>query len=294
MISIIICSRAKTISDSLSENIKNTIGYPYELIVIDNSENKHTIFEAYNQGIEKSKGDYLCFIHDDILFNSMGWGSNIHCIFKENESIGLIGLAGSKSKSRMPSAWWWCPNEDKVINIIQHQPHQENRKEKWTHGFEKDSNTAVVVVDGVFMAMRKDSRFRFNAEMKGFHNYDLNLSIECHQLGYKTVVTNEILIEHFSTGALNAEWVESAYQLFRLYKNNLPVRLGNDNTNKQQEIKNALSFMGECLKFKNYKAALAIWKDLFYLNPFLLFHLIYWKNNFKNNMNVLIQYFRQK
>lgn len=294
MISIIICSRTKIINATLSENIENTIASPYELVVIDNSENQHTIFEAYNQGIDRSKGNYLCFIHDDILFTTKGWGTSIQRIFSENESIGLIGLAGSKSKTKIPSAWWWCPNEDKVINIIQHKNHQGNIKEKWSHGFEKDSNETVVVVDGVFMAIRSDSKIRFNSEMKGFHNYDLNISIECHKLGYKTVVSNEILLEHFSAGSLNEQWVESAYQLYSFYKNSLPLSLEKDKRGKKQEIANALSFMGECLKFKKYQIALAIWIELFYLNPFLLFHVIYWKNNFKNNMHLLIQYFRKK
>lgn len=293
MISIIICSRTKTISVSLTENIKNTIGCEYELVIIDNSENQYSIFEAYNEGINKSKGDYLCLIHDDILFNTKGWGTNIHRIFNDNEKIGLIGLAGSKSKTKIPSAWWWCPNEDKVVNIIQHNRHQENPKEKWSQGFEKDTNTAVVVVDGVFMAIRRDKRLRFNTNMKGFHNYDLNISIECHKLDYKIVVTNEIIIEHFSNGNLNEYWVKSAYQLYSIYKNSLPLSLEKKQKNKKQEIANALSFINECLKFKKYKIALTIWVKLFYLNPFLLFHLIYWKNNFKNNINVLIQYFRE-
>ena len=68
MISIIICCRIQTINKDLSENIKNTVGCDYELIVIDNSQNSYSIFEAYNLGIERSNGDYLCFIHDDILY----------------------------------------------------------------------------------------------------------------------------------------------------------------------------------------------------------------------------------
>ena len=67
MISIIICSRDKSISEELSTNISETINHDYELIVIDNSKNKYSIFEAYNSGIKKSKGLYWCFIHDDIL-----------------------------------------------------------------------------------------------------------------------------------------------------------------------------------------------------------------------------------
>lgn len=73
MISVIICSRAKIIKTNLFENIKNTIGCNYELIVIDNSENKFSIFQAYNLGIEKSLGDYLCFLHDDVFIHTDGW-----------------------------------------------------------------------------------------------------------------------------------------------------------------------------------------------------------------------------
>jgi hypothetical protein len=34
---------------------KLTIGCEYELIIIDNSENKYSIYEAYNLGIERYK-----------------------------------------------------------------------------------------------------------------------------------------------------------------------------------------------------------------------------------------------
>ena len=65
MISIIICSRTATISKKLSANIAETISCDYELVIVDNSENKYSIFNAYNIGIKRSKGKYLCFVHDD-------------------------------------------------------------------------------------------------------------------------------------------------------------------------------------------------------------------------------------
>jgi hypothetical protein len=51
-------------------------------------------------------------------------------------------------------------------------------------GFEMCSNIdiEVVVVDGIFM--EKNSRLRFSSEMKGFHNYDLNISFEYKKNGY--------------------------------------------------------------------------------------------------------------
>lgn len=76
MISLIICSRTPTISEELSTNIAETIGCEYELVVIDNSKNEFSIFSAYNEGVKRSNGDVLCFMHDDILFRTLNWGAS--------------------------------------------------------------------------------------------------------------------------------------------------------------------------------------------------------------------------
>lgn len=281
MLSIIICSRTPSLSPDLSENIKNTVGCEYELIVINNSENTYSIFEAYNLGIDKSTNNYLCFIHDDILFHTMDWGNIIQNIFSKDLRIGLIGVAGAKSKTKMPSLWWSCPQEDKIASIIQHIPDRET--ERWNSGFEKEALVEVLAVDGVFMALRKDNRIRFSSEMTGFHNYDLNLSFECKKLNYKIMVTNEILIEHFSLGTIKGEWIESSYELYRLYKNSRSLVLDRSKTCKKQEIANSIWFVNECFKFKKYKIALSVWMELFYLNPFLRFHIVFWKRFITNN-----------
>jgi len=286
MLSIIICSRQTVINNNLNENIKNTVGCDYELIVIDNSENKYSIFEAYNNGIEKSKGEYLCFIHDDILFHTKGWGEIINRIFNNNgnKQIGLIGVAGAKSKTKLPSLWWLCPKQDKIINIIQHLPNGEI--EKWVQGFGDAINTEVVVVDGVFMAMRKDNRIRFSTKMIGFHNYDLNISFEYKKYGYKILASSEIWIEHFSLGNISKEWIESSHQIYNGYNNILPLNLEGNKINKAQEIANAKWFIEESFKYKRAKIAFTFWLKLFCLNPFLKYHIVFLKKyvtiNLKN------------
>ena len=70
MISIVICSRKKDVSVELKKNIAETNGCEYEMVVIDNSRNKHNIFHAYNEGVSRAKGEILSFMHDDILFHS--------------------------------------------------------------------------------------------------------------------------------------------------------------------------------------------------------------------------------
>lgn len=283
MLSIIICSRKAIINNKLNENIKKTVGCDYELIVIDNSENKHSIFEAYNNGIKKSKGEYLCFIHDDIIIHSRGWGEIINRIFNSNKQIGLIGVAGAKSKTKLPSLWWQCPKQDKIINIIQHLPNGEI--EKWVQGFGNAINTEVVVIDGVFMAMRKDKRIRFSTRMTGFHNYDSNISFEYKKYGYKILASSEILIEHFSLGNINKEWVESSYQIYNSYKNILPLNLKGNKINKAQEVANAIWFINEIFKYKKDKIAFTFWLKLFCINPFLKYHIIFLKKYVTINLN---------
>lgn len=271
MISIIICSRVKQISGNLSENIKNTIGCPYELIVIDNSENKYSIFEAYNIGIEKSNSDYLCFIHDDILFHSNGWGVIVNHLFNENIELGLIGVAGATVKSKTPSGWWDCKEEYKLINIIQHFPFKEQQLQQV--GFKDTNFKQAVVVDGVFLAFKKDTNIRFNQNLNGFHNYDLNVAFEMTTKGYKIGVTNEILLEHFSIGNPNLEWLISSNKIHKIYKKILPLSL-NPNIKKSIEEHSLNAIINYCLKFGKKEEALKYWLKLFLINPFSKTHLI--------------------
>jgi glycosyltransferase involved in cell wall biosynthesis len=273
MISIIICSREKSIKKDLIENIKNSVGCEFELIIMGNSENNYSIFEAYNLGIEKSRGDFLCFMHDDIYIHTIDWGCIINRIFNENQEIGLIGVAGAKIKTTMPSTWWDCPEDQYVIQIIQHF----NNKEPKTlnYGFQNALCHEVAVIDGVFMVMRKDSRIHFSTEMDGFHNYDLNLSFECRKLDYKVIVTNEILIEHFSIGTINDSWYESAYKLYKLYSIKLPRSVNGITDSKlldELEFKNGMHFINKMVILGKNKKALKIWFKLFLLKPMSKFH----------------------
>ncbi|MFV5692439.1 glycosyltransferase [Flavobacterium sp. LT1R49] len=281
MISIIICSRTQIISNYLFENIKNTIGCEYELIVIDNSENQYSIFEAYNMGIEQSIGKHLCFIHDDLLIHTIGWGYIINRIFKENNNLGLIGVAGSKLKTKMPSGYWNCPSEFKEINIIQHL--ENGKVEKWIYGFKNGTISEVVAIDGVFMVMKKEFNLFFNEKLKGFHNYDLNISFECKKKGFKIFVTNEVLIEHYSNGEINNSWYESTYEVHKIYNRLLPLMTDDvENFNiLSLEYFNGKAFLNPFLNTGNIIKPIKIWLKLFRIKPMEVFELKYLKSIIK-------------
>lgn len=276
MISIIICSRTQFLSNLLLENLEKTVGCDYELIVIDNSENSYSIFEAYNLGIRKSAGNYLCFIHDDVLFHTIGWGNALNTIFENNNKIGLIGVAGAKFKTKMPSTWWDTPENLKVMNIIQH--FKSGKVEKLNYGFNSSSLQDVVTLDGVFMALRKETNIVFNTLLTGFHNYDINICFECNSKGYKIVVTDKILIEHFSTGTVNDSWVDSTFKIHKLYNNLLPLSVLDNYKNKKFEIENAKRFIRLCLKHKRRRSAFSIWIKFFISHPISKFHFTFIKS----------------
>lgn len=109
MISIIICSKLGSPDEKLINNIQYTIGVEYELIVIDNSKNEHTIFSAYNIGIRKAKYPILCFMHEDVIFHSLNWGNEVINSFND-PSVGLLGVIGSCYLSKQSMGWWSVKN----------------------------------------------------------------------------------------------------------------------------------------------------------------------------------------
>lgn len=277
-ISIIICSREVNINQELRENIEKTIGYPHEFVIINNSENKYSIFEAYNLGIKKSVGEYLCFLHDDIVFHTIGWGKIINLIFSTNSSIGVIGIAGSKIKTKSPSGWWNCPDDLKEINILQHL--KNKNIEKWSYGFKQENLSSVAVIDGVFMAVRRDDTIFFNTKLDGFHNYDLNISLEYKIKGYEIVVTSEILLEHFSIGTINKSWVESTMKIHNIYKKNLPLNVSSSVNNfdiDALEQKNMEIFINQLLDFGFILNTLFFWSKWFLVKPLSNFHFLFLK-----------------
>lgn len=272
MISIIICSRKKTLPPDFLQNIASSIGVDYELIIIDNSENNYSIFQAYNLGIKKSKGDYWCFIHDDILFHTQNWGHKIKQIFDDNKNVGLIGVAGAKVKTKMPSGWWDCPHDLMVTNIIHQLPNKQ--KEKQYHGFNDEDNVEVAVIDGVFMFAKANPSVAFDEKLKGFHQYDINLALQYINQGLKIMVTNQVLIEHFSEGNLDESWLKLVFKFHKHYKNSLPLKVDNEDVNlKAIEVTNGNMFCNKLIE-NNFKIlALRLWFHLLWLKPISKFHM---------------------
>lgn len=247
MLSIITCSRDTILYINLVKSIQKTIGpIVYEIIKIDNKVEKLPITKAYNQGVKLAKYDFLLFIHEDVLFHTQNWGSVLIETFNENLKIGLIGVAGTKYKSKSPSAFWHTSQEMLCINIMQHYLNKSPNLFKL--GFEDSSLENVVAIDGVFLALRKSINVTFNEKISGFHCYDLGISIDVLEKKYQIGVTDRILIEHFSIGNTNIDFVLGVMKFHDLYKNKLPKYIGSKNASLETIA--LQRFLGICLENK--------------------------------------------
>lgn len=235
MISIIICLRTPGINPALEANIREGIGVPYEIIGIDNSTNKFSIFEAYNEGVAQSNYDILCFMHDDILFHTKDWGKRIASHLHDPKA-GIIGICGGSTLSKVPASWSLY---DQKMYILQASP-QGGVSVLHDTGHDKSvASTQVVVLDGVFLCAKKSlfQIIRFDDKtFSGFHSYDLDICAQAHQAGYRNYAINDILIEHFSKGHHNKQWVINAMKLSDKWGPLLPLTLNPASVKHREKV----------------------------------------------------------
>ena len=255
MISIIICNRNKDISPTLKKNITETIGIEHEIICIDNSTNQYNIFQAYNLGIREAKYSIICFMHDDILYHTVNWGKKIAAYF-QNPQIGMLGIAGPTYMSKSPGIWWGIENpQNRTYSIRQHNLDTNRLDQSEQHLTNNnpynESISEVVALDGLFFCIPKRlfEKISFDEKFGGFHFYDIDISMQVNQLGYKCICIYDILIEHISTPNLSKEWIYASRKFFDKWKSYLPVstypydnkRIYNMEKNSLQTILNILS-----------------------------------------------------
>ena len=236
MLSIIICSRNKVLSKELTENIKVTVGVDYEIIYIDNSENKYSIFAAYNLGITQSKYPYLCFVHEDVFFHTSDWGEKVISHLQDTKT-GIIGVAGSDLVTRIPASWANMISQGHNIILT------DNARKKPTEIILLPKNynlskRSSIILDGLFMCMRKDltNKIHFDENLKGFHGYDYDISLQSIMVGYTNYVIYDIKLEHFSGGKTSILYFRNLISIFKKWENNLPIIGDNVTLEERLEI----------------------------------------------------------
>lgn len=215
MISLIICSRTSKISNNLWKNINDTIGCEYELIVIDNSKNEHSIFSAYNEGVKRSQGDILCFMHDDIEYKTKDWGKEIHKKFL-SQDIGCVGVIGSYI---ITDFGYWD---------MMH-PYVTGKVDNNDCNMFFQTPDEVSVVDGMWFCIPKqlfnDIRFD-DKQYTNFHWYDMDICMQILQQKKRVCIERNIQISHCCHPRYDRNFMDNMTVFQQKWANYLPIYRG--------------------------------------------------------------------
>jgi Glycosyltransferase like family len=223
MFSIIICSIHPVLLDQVRVNIEDTISQPYELLVWDNRDTRKGLCEVYNLLAAKARFPFICFMHEDILLPDL-WGTTILDTFRQDSDLGMIGVSGSKYKSRTLSGTATGMLEFDRIEIL-----HKNAKQETITLCNNPSRVVLentVTLDGVFLATRKSvwQEFPFNEKaLHGFHLYDLDFSIRVQQKFRIAVLFNFRLTHLTEGGSFGDHWVEDTIRWHRGHAKILPA-----------------------------------------------------------------------
>lgn len=223
MISAIICSREGVLRDRVSASIAASVGVPHEVVVVDNRDGRYGICEAYNRGAGQARYETLCFVHEDVVFHTTGWGEIVTAILQD-PSVGLLGVGGSTYRSAGPAGWWFCAAERMRFRLIQY------RRSRGRAVLEEvnplgERLADVASLDGLWLCMRRHvwEEHSFDAaSFPGFHGYDADISMQVLQK-YRVCVTFDVLVEHLSEGKIDRPWLSAARSFSTKWRRQLPV-----------------------------------------------------------------------
>ena len=222
MLSLIICTRDPLALQAISQSAAATVGVPYEIVAVDNSQGRYGICEAYNIGAAQAKYDLLCFMHEDIRFHTLGWGQIVASILQD-PTIGVLGVTGGMYQLAVPAAWWGCGPDlwrENVLDVF-----SDGHTKMGLRNPAGEELADVAVVDGLWMCSRKAvwQQYPFDARtFTNFHFYDIDYCTEIFRQGLRVCVTFRVLLEHHSRGSVNVMWLREALKYQRKRRGQLP------------------------------------------------------------------------
>lgn len=182
--------------------LRNTGGVSFEIVIVDNGSKPDTrafidslkdradilyirneenlgVIRAINQGLLAARYRYAAVLHNDVIIFENGWLDRMIKVFESDPRIGLAGFAGRKEIYKTG-----CVNEASLKHNLQNEDLNRPMEEEVAE---------VAVIDGLFFMMKEELLRKIAGldERYGYmHCYDLDLSLQSVEAGFKNVVVN--------------------------------------------------------------------------------------------------------
>lgn len=227
MISIIVLSYRPVFLENMLNSVTQTIGdCRHELIAVENSAGAYSICEAYNMATQKANGEFCCFVHEDVIFQSRNWGPELLHAMEVSPRLGLIGVIGSSFKSAFPTGWY---------NAVRGGAYHRGGIVQGLNSFDDTVWSGfspslpienVVCLDGVFLFTRTAlaKRLKFDEGLlSGYHGYDIDFSLQVYFAGYELAILKSIRLLHYSLGNPDERWTEANRLVSEKWRQELPA-----------------------------------------------------------------------
>lgn len=135
--------------------------------------------QAYNDGLLAATGEYCCFLHDDVLVDSLEWRERLAAAMVRH-GYDLLGAAGATAAPR--NGAWWNAGVGATRGSVQHES-PDGRRETMRFGPPDDPESGlseVLTLDGILLFGRREHFLAdpFDTELfDGFHFYDSDLCL---------------------------------------------------------------------------------------------------------------------
>jgi hypothetical protein len=235
MITVVYCTRKE--NPKHKEHIKKTSGLNKHIEIIEIVNNGEGLTKAYNRGLQLAKNDIVVFMHDDVTFDTSGWGRKLIKHFEKNLEYGILGLAGTTD---LPISGKWWEDRSKMVGIVNHENNGKKWESKYSNSWGNELNQ-VVLVDGLFFAVHKNRiKLNFDEKIEGFHFYEIDFCLSNHLNGVNVGVMYDIRVTHKSIGVTNEQWEINRQQFVTKFNDELPEKIVPDFYNDESEEKTDL------------------------------------------------------
>lgn len=190
----------------------------FEIILVDTTQKQYdSAAKALNEGAAKAKGEYLIFLHHDIVIENEDFIDELNNWISKN-NFGVAGVAGAVKAS----IWNYSKSASNIIsNIV-------NGEEKYSPGIRVTKTTACETLDECFFVIPKKLfiEHQFEELTPTWHLYCVEYCLWAKEHNYEVLLT-PMYLWHKSAGAsMNSNYFEALLKLRKKYKKDIYTTMG--------------------------------------------------------------------